>query len=102
MFWRRLRSILFPYTTLFRSCAVQPSRTASAAATASACARHCAASARGRWGCRGGSACFPPPQPARSEEHTSELQSHVNIVCRLMLETKNGVVYPLTYPLNEV
>src|SRR5580698_794306 len=30
------------------------------------------------------------PQPSsRSEEHTSELQSHVNIVCRLLLEKKN-------------
>src|SRR5690242_21282070 len=27
----------------------------------------------------------------RSEEHTSELQSHVNLVCRLLLEKKNGV-----------
>src|SRR5690242_21089643 len=27
--------------------------------------------------------------PARSEEHTSELQSHVNLVCRLLLEKKN-------------
>src|SRR5690242_17007011 len=27
---------------------------------------------------------------ARSEEHTSELQSHVNLVCRLLLEKKNG------------
>src|SRR6266480_4524845 len=26
------------------------------------------------------------PPPARSEEHTSELQSHVNLVCRLLLE----------------
>src|SRR5690242_21397457 len=32
----------------------------------------------------------PPLQPAaRSEEHTSELQSHVNLVCRLLLEKKN-------------
>src|SRR4051812_49801656 len=37
----------------------------------------------------------PPPDPAtpvkgetRSEEHTSELQSHVNLVCRLLLEKK--------------
>src|SRR5258708_29572751 len=29
------------------------------------------------------------PSP-RSEEHTSELQSHLNIVCRLLLEKKNG------------
>src|SRR5690242_20795133 len=30
----------------------------------------------------------PPHQPLRSEEHTSELQSHVNLVCRLLLEKK--------------
>src|SRR5467141_1821353 len=29
-----------------------------------------------------------PPVPARSEEHTSELQSHLNLVCRLLLEKK--------------
>src|SRR5690242_21025623 len=29
-----------------------------------------------------------PPSDARSEEHTSELQSHVNLVCRLLLEKK--------------
>src|SRR5690242_20972178 len=28
-------------------------------------------------------------EPSRSEEHTSELQSHVNLVCRLLLEKKN-------------
>src|SRR5690242_20928994 len=31
----------------------------------------------------------PMMQMARSEEHTSELQSHVNLVCRLLLEKKN-------------
>src|SRR5207237_6988625 len=31
----------------------------------------------------------PPRQRGRSEEHTSELQSHLNLVCRLLLETKN-------------
>src|SRR5713101_8987248 len=30
----------------------------------------------------------PPSRPNRSEEHTSELQSHVNLVCRLLLEKK--------------
>src|SRR5436190_17228582 len=30
-----------------------------------------------------------PPIPARSEEHTSELQSHSDLVCRLLLEKKN-------------
>src|SRR6266571_9473251 len=29
-----------------------------------------------------------PAEPGRSEEHTSELQSHVNLVCRLLLEKK--------------
>src|SRR5690242_21436427 len=31
---------------------------------------------------------FVPPESSRSEEHTSELQSHVNLVCRLLLEKK--------------
>src|SRR5690242_21032358 len=31
---------------------------------------------------------IPPRTPTRSEEHTSELQSHVNLVCRLLLEKK--------------
>src|SRR3954467_8501468 len=31
------------------------------------------------------------PLPIRSEEHTSELQSHDNLVCRLLLEKKNAV-----------
>src|SRR5260370_6106089 len=30
----------------------------------------------------------PPGCPSRSEEHTSELQSHLNLVCRLLLEKK--------------
>src|SRR6266571_3306474 len=52
-----------------------------------------------RCGESGWSTCWtrtpcPAPQPfrphaARSEEHTSELQSHVNLVCRLLLEKKN-------------
>src|SRR6266571_5454071 len=29
----------------------------------------------------------------RSEEHTSELQSHVNLVCRLLLEKKNNIIF---------
>src|SRR5580698_11569356 len=32
-----------------------------------------------------------PPRLARSEEHTSELQSHVNLVCRLLLEKKKKI-----------
>src|SRR5438477_7159428 len=58
------RSTLFPYTTLFRSPrSAAPGR------------RSAATGSRRRW------------RP-RSEEHTSELQSHVNLVCRLLLEKK--------------
>src|SRR5207237_9420244 len=79
------RPTLFPYTTLFRS---SPAPHRSPAATAGP--------ADARWmGCRTnprGTASSPPPLPARaarSEEHTSELQSHLNLVCRLLLEKKN-------------
>src|SRR5260370_25223304 len=35
----------------------------------------------------------------RSEEHTSELQSHLNLVCRLLLEKKNRIAH--THPLHD-
>src|SRR5215475_16203759 len=38
--------------------------------------------------------CDPTARPARSEEHTSELQSRENLVCRLLLEKKKKKVYP--------
>src|SRR4051812_49802465 len=65
MIRRPPRSTLFPYTTLFRS----------------------------RWrglpvGSRGVAQSLQHPGQCRSEEHTSELQSHVNLVCRLLLEKK--------------
>src|SRR5690242_21602151 len=63
-------STLFPYTTLFRS--PRPWRRGSSADRGPA-----ARSARGA------------PCTRRSEEHTSELQSHVNLVCRLLLEKTN-------------
>src|SRR5215467_15594590 len=66
MIRRPPRSTLFPYTTLFRSAV----RVADSASSENA-GRQCAA------GC-----------PSRSEEHTSELQSPCNLVCRLLLEKK--------------
>src|SRR5260370_7253731 len=66
MIRRPPRSTLFPYTTLFRS--PWPPRCWPVAPTPSATSRS-------------GSSC-------RSEEHTSELQSHLNLVCRLLLEKK--------------
>src|SRR5437868_12823652 len=69
MLRRPPRSILFPYTTLFRSL------------------------------CSGRRCGWRPSRPSvtwstsrRSEEHTSELQSRFDLVCRLLLEKKNIVV----------
>src|SRR2546427_4532374 len=75
MIRRPPRSTLFPYTTLFRSKPGGRSgrvRAPSRLETLGPSSR----SALGR------------PSPARSEEHTSELQSQSNLVCRLLLEKK--------------
>src|SRR5688572_32306225 len=66
MIRRPPRSTLFPYTTLFRSSHVALSR-----------ARHIGREPAG-----------DPLGRQRSEEHTSELQSQSNLVCRLLLEKK--------------
>src|SRR5438477_5744187 len=68
MIRRPPRSTLFPYTTLFRS----PGLTAPVAPRPPVERRIEGVARRGE----------------RSEEHTSELQSHVNLVCRLLLEKK--------------
>src|SRR5260370_28487676 len=76
MIRRPPRSTLFPYTTLFRS--RDPARSA---APPGARPPPCTAHRR-------------PGRAPRSEEHTSELQSHLNIVCRLLLEKKKGLRSP--------
>src|SRR4051812_49473958 len=89
MIRRPPRSTLFPYTTLFRSPARRGHSGARAAGARKPCGRRAAET------CRRGS-CLRRPcsetrrrrQDPRSEEHTSELQSHVNLVCRLLLEKK--------------
>src|SRR5438034_4622059 len=75
MICRPPSSTLFPYTTLFRSCRANHAawRSNGAADATSLCPN------RGR---------VPPASVARSEEHTSELQSHSDLVCRLLLEKK--------------
>src|SRR3712207_7547981 len=73
MIRRPPRSTLFPYTTLFRSQGGGPARRGGARL------QH-----RGRPEVSGGRA--PEPAAARSEEHTSELQSRQYLVCRLLLE----------------
>src|SRR5438309_5447162 len=78
MIRRPPRSTLFPYTTLFRS---SRSRRGSPY-------RH----PRLRWSTRSGTgrpAREAESRRARSEEHTSELQSQFHLVCRLLLEKKN-------------
>src|SRR6267142_5148375 len=41
------------------------------------------------------------PRVARSEEHTSELQSHVNLVCRLLLDKKKQNINTITFDKNK-
>src|SRR2546430_12904336 len=75
MIRRPPRSTLFPYTTLFRS-------------------RRRAVTQPGRAFFPAGGAPRPPRSPCwreRSEEHTSELQSQSNLVCRLLLEKKKNL-----------
>src|SRR5437899_6298048 len=79
MIRRPPRSTLFPYTTLFRSRHRDRER-----APAQRAARIAAAADRDR---RGATRHL---QFARSEEHTSELQSLRHLVCRLLLEKKKS------------
>src|SRR5260370_18370579 len=71
MIRRPPRSTLFPYTTLFRSCDMRCT-----VGQGDNTARH------------NGQRDHLGDQVSRSEEHTSELQSHLNLVCRLLLEKK--------------
>src|SRR2546430_10875656 len=81
MIRRPPRSTLFPYTTLFRS----PHRYRDAEARAPGeVPRPAGAGGRVLHVDRG----RRPPPARRSEEHTSELQSQSNLVCRLLLEKK--------------
>src|SRR5690242_21377568 len=88
MIRRPPRSTLFPYTTLFRSWLIKPAPgllfkrgyfdiVEAAPAEVQTRVR--------RWD-------LAATEPERSEEHTSELQSHVNLVCRLLLEKKKIVI----------
>src|SRR3712207_8002718 len=86
MIRRPPRSTLFPYTTLFRSCSARarwPRHATRARGSSSTCTTSgCSARSRSR------SATARPASAARSEEHTSELQSRQYLVCRLLLEKK--------------
>src|SRR5437588_8319840 len=75
MIRRPPRSTLFPYTTLFRSAAASPTH-------------FDYSSCRNRLGYYGRHSADLAGIGYRSEEHTSELQSHSDLVCRLLLEKK--------------
>src|SRR2546427_7996793 len=78
MIRRPPRSTLFPYTTLFRSHRFGLGAGVTGALTVALVAlRH---------------EFTRPGDPQRSEEHTSELQSQSNLVCRLLLEKKNDLI----------
>src|SRR5260370_22544691 len=99
MIRRPPRSTLFPYTTLFRSAGLL------AVAQFSAPLRggdvgHGVVPLGPGW--HGKNLCLPAQRalspgdhggPGRSEEHTSELQSHLNLVCRLLLEKKKSQLH---------
>src|SRR5260370_29685571 len=87
MIRRPPRSTLFPYTTLFRS--ARGAGVGSAEGAGSPPRPGQDAPGRPRAGRAGGAAGAHAVGRARSEEHTSELQSHLNLVCRLLLEKKN-------------
>src|SRR5690349_22520422 len=99
MIRRPPRSTLFPYTTLFRSQAPAvprtltgvetgasptqpPTREPSPSVVAPPPASDCRSLTHF-------ASVMPPHAPERSEEHTSELQSRRDLVCRLLLEKKN-------------
>src|SRR5690606_41663870 len=94
-------STLFPYTTLFRSTMGAPWGSSPCIFSISASTRSARPRPPARTTClpisstrneRQVASPWPPPKgpsvsrPARSEEHTSELQSRENLVCRLLLE----------------
>src|SRR2546427_6878522 len=93
MIRRPPRSTLFPYTTLFRSVLFGFARSSLRAARKRACLDDLGALDHvGHAGLLVGPQLAPgpfgPPAGRRSEEHTSELQSQSNLVCRLLLEKK--------------
>src|SRR5438477_7220333 len=86
MLGRAPRPTLFPYTTLFRS---SPAGYGAANSLLTAVILASILLRAGGW------------RP-RSEEHTSELQSHVNLVCRLLLEKKNNIVRHKLYTFSNI
>src|SRR2546427_6353615 len=97
MIRRPPRSTLFPYTTLFRSHSSEVARLklgrqptpSIQSASSTGCSRIAGSWSKISTQHRAGSRT---PLAVRSEEHTSELQSQSNLVCRLLLEKKKYIV----------
>src|SRR5256885_8377843 len=86
MIRRPPRSTLFPYTTLFRSQAIGELLAETGGEFVCAAAGHHMEAMLAAYG--SGAAKVSHDRGMRSEEHTSELQSPCNLVCRLLLEKK--------------
>src|SRR5690349_22844991 len=99
MLRRPPRSTLFPYTTLFRSGHSRhpPLREQYRRLRRRRPSPHHPCRRNERGGCPGVSVGNPSPFP-RSEEHTSELQSRRDLVCRLLLEKKKKKTPTYTSP----
>src|SRR5256885_11014688 len=99
MIRRPPRSTLFPYTTLFRSLGQAALRSPVPAPCPWCCGLHAQSPQKSLDDVPRGflGRCLPPTLPHcsdvaienRSEEHTSELQSPCNLVCRLLLDNNN-------------
>src|SRR5690606_41858921 len=96
------RSTLFPYTTLFRSDLASASKAANPRRTRSAwggtlsslsASPRSACSCLSKWATTKDNTSSRSSYSKRSEEHTSELQSRENLVCRLLLEKKKTQQY---------
>src|SRR2546422_3842354 len=87
MIRRPPRSTLFPYTTLFRSRAAPGEPGSDGSGRPARCATR-VARARRSSAARSAAVNSGSAMIRRSEEHTSELQSRLHLVCRLLLEKK--------------
>src|SRR2546427_7747157 len=88
MIRRPPRSTLFPYTTLFRSHTVQRNSSRDSYLQRKTALEPAARPEKRRLHFQKPSRRIRGPHDRRSEEHTSELQSQSNLVCRLLLEKK--------------
>src|SRR2546430_8642174 len=92
MIRRPPRSTLFPYTTLFRSVeSCTPHTPPPTPSPLTLC--HSSAYCSTEWHRVSGEGEKKTMRSIRSEEHTSELQSQSNLVCRLLLEKKKNNYY---------